>query len=757
MPSTTSSLRIAIVGAGPAGLTLCLLLHARGIKSIIFELRQKPTEEELSKPSGCLDLHQESGLAAIRECGLWEEFIQLTGDCSEAQKVTDKDGIILHEDQGELSDRPEISRHALIKLLASHLPEDSIRWCHKLMYATEIQTTAGTKVQLDFGVHGRHFADFVIGADGAWSQVRSMLTTLKPYYVGTQNITLTIQQLTTKYPHLDDLVGRGSFSALGLHHGVMSQRGPLDSARIYVFLTTPDEQAAVTLGLANQPASAAREMLLTNNALLGQWGETMKDLVAVACDEETMDNPDAPIDIRPLYTLPIGASWDHNPSATLIGDAAHLMCPWAGEGVNLAMLDSLTLAHAIADAVQSAEQTGPSFRWRLSPLLKKCEQTQASRAKEKAEETETNGKMLFSENGAQEFATFFQSVYGSVSKTPETHHDEAERGNVDDTIRDNHSPYNAKRNDSFPTVGETRRRPSMAPKDQAEKPKSHQERPKKTRKSSRKGMPQNAPDQTATPSRTAHTQADPNTFTARGLDNRGNPVMSNNPKLMSGECQRAFDVANSGCWPDVDWREINGKPHYRVATNQFAFRAICGQRIGEAAPSGQGCTTCQDGHGPFATCKIAYLPQVSDIKGKILPSKALFGGGCMGCGLSGAGNRCSLRRTTEPQWVREYFMERVPSLQLSVQFARKPYPNPPCICPRAVTRAAAGSAATRCQHSDRRYPLIFWGHHTNCLAGIITNRARSKSTASLLNFYYHKPGAGHVSPTAGCPIHITPQ
>lgn len=440
MPSTTSSPRIAIVGAGPAGLTLGLLLHARGIKSIIFELRQKPTEEELAKPSGSLDLHEESGLVAIRECGLWDEFVLLTGDCSEAQKVADKDGNILHEDQGELSDRPEISRHALIKLLASRLPEDTIKWCHKLRYATQIQTTSGAKVQLDFGVHGRHFVDLVVGADGAWSQVRSMLTAVKPYYVGTQIITLTIRHLSTKYPRLDALLGRGSFSALGLRHAVMSQRGPLDSARIYVFLTTPDEHATFTFGLANQAASAAKQVLLRNSALLGEWGETMKDLVAVACDEETTDNPHGLIDIRPLYTLPVGVSWEHNPSATLIGDAAHLMCPWAGEGVNLAMWDSLTLAHAIADAVQSAEQSGASFRRSLGPLLKKCERTQAARAKEKAEETETNGKMLFSEDGAQQFAKFFQSVYGSVLETHEVHHGEAKRNNMADEIQNSPSP-----------------------------------------------------------------------------------------------------------------------------------------------------------------------------------------------------------------------------------------------------------------------------------------------------------------------------
>ena len=61
--------RIAIIGGGPAGLTLGLLLFKSGIPFNILELRQKPTKEELAKPSGMLDLHEESGIAAIRECG----------------------------------------------------------------------------------------------------------------------------------------------------------------------------------------------------------------------------------------------------------------------------------------------------------------------------------------------------------------------------------------------------------------------------------------------------------------------------------------------------------------------------------------------------------------------------------------------------------------------------------------------------------------------------------------------------------------
>lgn len=66
--------RIAIVGGGPSGLTIGLLLHKRGVPFTIFELRSRPSEEELSLPAGVLDLHKESGLSVIRELDLLPEF-----------------------------------------------------------------------------------------------------------------------------------------------------------------------------------------------------------------------------------------------------------------------------------------------------------------------------------------------------------------------------------------------------------------------------------------------------------------------------------------------------------------------------------------------------------------------------------------------------------------------------------------------------------------------------------------------------------
>ncbi|KAJ5899105.1 hypothetical protein N7495_003849 [Penicillium taxi] len=413
MPSPIS---IAIIGGGPAGLTAGVLLQKHGIQFTIFDLRQKPTDEELAQPSGVLDLHEEAGLAALREAGLYDEFLQFTGECSEAQKVSDKDGNILWSDEGGLAERPEISRHALTSLLSSHIPSENIKWGHKLLSWTEVTVTSerGHKFELDFGSQGRHIFDLVIGADGAWSKVRNMLTSVKPHYAGIQCITMTIRQITAKYPHLAEMIGLGSFVALGHGHGVMTQRASQDSARIYIMLSIKDENFPTVSGLADGPPSAAEDRLLNDLELLGLWGPLLKDLVVVACDEDTSDRPNANLDIRPLYTLPIGSSWERLSGVTLIGDAAHLMTPWAGEGVNMAMLDALELVHVITKAHDASSTTTTATLALLDPLMEQFEKNMVARAKVKAEETAKNGEMMFGEDAAQAFAKFFISAFGAA-------------------------------------------------------------------------------------------------------------------------------------------------------------------------------------------------------------------------------------------------------------------------------------------------------------------------------------------------------
>ena len=413
---SSPQLKIAIIGGGPAGLTLGLLLRKRGIPFTIFELRQRPTDEDLAKPAGSLDLHEESGLAAIRECDLFDEFLSLIGDCTEAAKISDKDGNIIYTDEGELSNRPEISRHKILKLLLSHLSASTIKWRHRLICAKSSTASCHTEIELDFGENGKQTLDLVIGADGAWSRVRPLLTDVEPQYVGIQSINIDIRQITTKHPHLAELIGHGTFTSLGNRHGVFSQRSVQDSARIYIFISTEDEHFATTSGLSTKAAAQAKDQLLGDDSPFSRWGANIKDLVAVACCDESANNPGANIDIKPLYTLPVGHTWEHQPGVTVVGDAAHLMNPPAGEGVNIAMRDSLLLSQAIIKAHEIAGQDAASLRSTLDPLMKEFEVNMVARAKEAAEGTLEIGKMMF---GREDGATAMADWFKSFGPTPE--------------------------------------------------------------------------------------------------------------------------------------------------------------------------------------------------------------------------------------------------------------------------------------------------------------------------------------------------
>ncbi|CAK7246417.1 MAG: hypothetical protein STHCBS139747_008048 [Sporothrix thermara] len=393
--------RIAIVGAGPAGLTLGVLLHKQRIPFTIFELRNEPTAAAIARPSGMLDLHSGSGLEAIAACGLTDEFMPLTGECSQQFLVANRAGELVYTAAADRDGpkRPEISRNNLTALLRRHVSEDSIRWGHRVRSVTS--SPEGTV--LEFGDPAAQPSagpfDLVVGADGAWSKVRALLTpAVRPQFSGMHCITLTVTHLTTRFPQLAALVGSGSFCALGRRHAIVSQRGPLDSARLYLWLTVADdEHFAATAGLADKPAAAAKPVLLEDEALLGTFGPVLKELVATACDEDAAtDRDDGLLDTRAFYALPPdGYTWASQPGVTLLGDAAHLMLP-NGEGVNMAMLDALHLSRAVAKAYN--QESKAQFLKALD--LPTFEKDMAARAAKELKETDEHIERMFGNDDA---------------------------------------------------------------------------------------------------------------------------------------------------------------------------------------------------------------------------------------------------------------------------------------------------------------------------------------------------------------------
>ncbi|KAJ7485163.1 hypothetical protein B0H11DRAFT_2018338, partial [Mycena galericulata] len=123
------------------------------------------------------------------------------------------------------------------------------------------------------------------------------------------------------------------------------------------------------------------------------------EVIERACEEDKADK----LDMMGLHMLPVDKlGWEHKAGVTLVGDAAHLMTPFAGEGVNLAMWDALDLATVVEKAYAGFKEGG-GFQQALEPSMKEFEKLMVERVEEKARETWRNLELMMGDDAAEKF------------------------------------------------------------------------------------------------------------------------------------------------------------------------------------------------------------------------------------------------------------------------------------------------------------------------------------------------------------------
>jgi 2-polyprenyl-6-methoxyphenol hydroxylase-like FAD-dependent oxidoreductase len=316
---------IAIVGAGLGGLTLARVLHLNGIDAVVYE--REPSRDARGQ-GGMLDIH--SGQRALREAGLIERFHAIARGEGQDMRLLEPDGtLLLQEDTPDDAPllRPEVDRADLRDLLLDSLPDDAVRWGHAYESADDgvLRFTDGRTATYDL----------LVGADGANSRVRALLTDARPAHIGQNVVEIGIPDINRTHPDLAAMVGRGNYWVLGDGRSLAAQRNGDGRVRIGVSFNNTPEDWFATSGIPFDDPAAARARLID---LLPGWDPKITALIA-ACDDKVVP--------RAMTTLPVGLTWPSRPDVTLVGDAAHLM-PAVGEGANMALLDGAALGLALA-------------------------------------------------------------------------------------------------------------------------------------------------------------------------------------------------------------------------------------------------------------------------------------------------------------------------------------------------------------------------------------------------------------------------
>lgn len=342
--SILTNKKIVIIGGGPVGLTTARILQINGADVTVYE---RDLNAQARTSGGTLDIHSDSGQKAIQKANLMQEFYRYARPTGE--KMADMHGNITSDEMPTEENgyqRPEIDRNDLRKMMLENLQENTVIWDSQL---TEIEKV-DRQYHLEFKNGSKTTADFVIVANGGRSNARKFVTDQEPQLSGTYIIQGEIENPELDYPAFKLKYGNGNVMAMGEEK--MFYTHTLRDGSVHFGVSfKANEKWILENGLDFENNDFIRIFL---NEKFKNWGDDYKNFFNVATDFSGL----------PLRLFSLEEPWKKHLDITLVGDAAHLMPPFAGEGVNMGLMDAYQLTEnltsgaftSIQDAIDDYEQ-----------------------------------------------------------------------------------------------------------------------------------------------------------------------------------------------------------------------------------------------------------------------------------------------------------------------------------------------------------------------------------------------------------------
>ena len=375
---------IAIVGGGPGGLTLAKLLELKGAKVNVYE---RDADKTARQQGATLDLHENSGLEALRRANLMDEFYARYRSNAGKLRIVDEQAIIHSDDHDNNSnsedERPEIDRQPLRNILIDSLQQNTIVW-DSHFDAMEKQNNGWL---LSFRNGTSAYADIVIGADGANSKIRPYITNIQPIYSGITIVEGNVYNAEKNAPKLWKLVKSGKIFALYNEQSIILSAKGDGSLSFYTGCKTAENWVTKSgINFNNK-----QQVFDWFKSVFGKWDTIWHELFE---SNELWFVP------RPQYHFPLSQSWNTMSNLTIIGDAAHRMPPYAGEGVNQAMQDALELSNGL---------TSNTFS-NIKEAISHYEKEMQKRTSEITSITLESMKRMHSKNGLKKLLNMFNEI-----------------------------------------------------------------------------------------------------------------------------------------------------------------------------------------------------------------------------------------------------------------------------------------------------------------------------------------------------------